>query len=319
MEDNEIQKAYETLELPQGASWNAIDDQFKFLVMAYHPDRAKERHKEKANAKLKKVNHAFDVLEAHFKSSEHSESADCRCRRQNVRSEKSPAQDFSQSKANASASNAESSTENAPPYAHSTQTSRSSNDYYGAPSSPSSADRRKSEKQTESISFPKLTGKQKTIALTAISILLVWGHFDHLKDDEIARKEKAEQAAREKADYDSRPQWQPGDEEAAARQAQELADGQRARQAANLEYEQKLARAREEVDRYEKSLTRNQENIAELSRVLAQGNLAFQDKKNRTAELDLRQRDLAANQISLESARAALAEIEKTAPPKAQP
>lgn len=330
MQDDEMQSAYRELGLAPGSPWDEIEEKFKFLVMSFHPDRASAKNKELASESLKKVNHARDILKAHFKSSEHDDSPYCRCRRTNEpssaatsKSTNSPggASSGASGAASSAASNgATSDTSSGTSKSASQSKGTSQADASAKPDTPPPASKplRQPKSTTPTPNpFAKLTAKQKTIGLASIAVLLVWGHFDHQAQDEREARDKAAEEARAKAEYDSRPhyKWVPGQAEAQAKEAQEAEIKERANQAAAEQYQRKLTRAREDVDRYQKSIAQNEKNIAALKASLADSNLTTTDKQSLSAELAMRTKDLTANRDSLEAARQALDEILQGAPP----
>lgn len=79
----DIARAYNTFELPIGTALAGVMLQYRQLAAANHPDKFFDpAQKKKAEDKMKKINHAKDVLKDHFKGlkASHVESADCICR-----------------------------------------------------------------------------------------------------------------------------------------------------------------------------------------------------------------------------------------------
>lgn len=74
---NELHEAFKTLELPPGSSFEEVKRAHKKFTHVWHPDRVPESMKDEAGERLKKYNHARDVLRSHFKSA-HKESG-CAC------------------------------------------------------------------------------------------------------------------------------------------------------------------------------------------------------------------------------------------------
>jgi hypothetical protein len=80
---NELYQAYVILGLEPGSSLEAILNRYRQLIMIWHPDRVtSEEQKKFAEAELKKINNAKDILVAHFGSGIHT-TADCVCRSSN--------------------------------------------------------------------------------------------------------------------------------------------------------------------------------------------------------------------------------------------
>ncbi len=75
---NELHDAYELLELPPGADWEAVKKKHRFLSTVWHPDRmASEDFKRQAEDKLKAINNARDILKKHFDTSHRESNCDC--------------------------------------------------------------------------------------------------------------------------------------------------------------------------------------------------------------------------------------------------
>lgn len=65
--DEKLVAALKELNLEKGSSWEDVKAAYRFLALKNHPDRAKSAAgREKAEAKLKKINAAFEVLKAHY-------------------------------------------------------------------------------------------------------------------------------------------------------------------------------------------------------------------------------------------------------------
>ncbi|HEY9753551.1 MAG TPA: hypothetical protein V6C97_00165 [Oculatellaceae cyanobacterium] len=80
---DDIARAYNTFDLPFGTPLADVMLKYRQLAPATHPDKFFDpAQKKKAEDKLKKINHAKDVLNDHFKGpkASHIESADCICR-----------------------------------------------------------------------------------------------------------------------------------------------------------------------------------------------------------------------------------------------
>ncbi|MGB5971955.1 MAG: J domain-containing protein, partial [Nodosilinea sp.] len=76
----ELDNAYRILELEPGASLEAVNQAYKDLVFVWHPDRIPQdntRLYEKAQDKIKALNHARDLLRSHSRSG-HSASTSSR-------------------------------------------------------------------------------------------------------------------------------------------------------------------------------------------------------------------------------------------------
>ncbi|MBS1992684.1 MAG: J domain-containing protein [Cyanobacteria bacterium SZAS LIN-3] len=77
---NELYKAYRTLGLEPGASLEAINQRYRILVMTWHPDKFyTDAGKHDAEQKLKRINHARDVLKDHFAYGGHNAMGSCSC------------------------------------------------------------------------------------------------------------------------------------------------------------------------------------------------------------------------------------------------
>lgn len=75
-----LQKAYRDLGMDGGEAFDAIKRRHKRLIMVWHPDRFQNPEgKAEAEAELKKINNAKDLLSAHFDRA-HSDSPQCSCR-----------------------------------------------------------------------------------------------------------------------------------------------------------------------------------------------------------------------------------------------
>ncbi len=75
-----LQKAYRDLGMDGGEPFDVIKRRHKRLIMVWHPDRFQNAEgKLEAEAELKKINNAKDLLSAHFDRS-HSDSPQCSCR-----------------------------------------------------------------------------------------------------------------------------------------------------------------------------------------------------------------------------------------------
>lgn len=75
-----LQKAYRDLGMDGGEAFDAIKRRHKRLIMVWHPDRFQNPEgKAEAEAELKKINNAKDLLSAHFERA-HSDSPQCSCR-----------------------------------------------------------------------------------------------------------------------------------------------------------------------------------------------------------------------------------------------
>lgn len=80
---DDIGRAYNTLDLPLGTSFVEIVARYRKVAPEFHPDRFFDpAEKKKAEEKLKKINHAKDVLHDHFKGprASHKEDDSCACR-----------------------------------------------------------------------------------------------------------------------------------------------------------------------------------------------------------------------------------------------
>ena len=66
----EIRKCYEILEVEQDASPEQVRRAYRDIASVWHPDRfsANSRLKQKAEAKLKEINEAYEILENRFSS-----------------------------------------------------------------------------------------------------------------------------------------------------------------------------------------------------------------------------------------------------------
>ena len=53
---------YDILEVSEKASKEVIDKAYKVLAKKYHPDLQAEENKSKAEAKMKEINEAYNVL-----------------------------------------------------------------------------------------------------------------------------------------------------------------------------------------------------------------------------------------------------------------
>lgn len=67
-EDIELQKAYLTLDLSPGASWETINNQHKKLLLKHHPDRHGGNPKAQAEAtqRTQRINEAYQRLKKHL-------------------------------------------------------------------------------------------------------------------------------------------------------------------------------------------------------------------------------------------------------------
>ncbi len=75
-----LQKAYRDLGMDGGEPFDVIKRRHKRLILVWHPDRFQNAEgKLEAEAELKKINNAKDLLSAHFERS-HSDSPQCSCR-----------------------------------------------------------------------------------------------------------------------------------------------------------------------------------------------------------------------------------------------
>ena len=80
---DDIARAYNTLDLPLGTSFIEVVARYRKVAPEFHPDRFFDpAEKKKAEEKLKKINHAKDVLHDHFKGprASHKDSDSCACR-----------------------------------------------------------------------------------------------------------------------------------------------------------------------------------------------------------------------------------------------
>ena len=76
---NEIHKAYGVLGLDLGTPFKTVKDRYRFLAFTWHPDRMpKVEYKSDAQEQLKRINDAYEKLEAHFQK-EHHQGPLCRC------------------------------------------------------------------------------------------------------------------------------------------------------------------------------------------------------------------------------------------------
>src|ERR1700723_1242878 len=83
----ELLEAYSALDLPPGTPLDKVMEEWRFLAGKLHPDQAKnEKDRARSEAKLKRLNHAKDILTAHHKGNNHSASGSCACNstRQNI-------------------------------------------------------------------------------------------------------------------------------------------------------------------------------------------------------------------------------------------
>jgi curved DNA-binding protein CbpA len=80
---DDIARAYNTLDLPLGTSFIEVVARYRKVAPGFHPDRFFDpAEKKKAEEKLKKINHAKDILHDHFKGprASHKEGDSCACR-----------------------------------------------------------------------------------------------------------------------------------------------------------------------------------------------------------------------------------------------
>ncbi|HEY9758829.1 MAG TPA: J domain-containing protein [Oculatellaceae cyanobacterium] len=80
---DDIARAYNTLDLPLGTSFVEVMLRYRKVAPESHPDRFFEQaEKKRAEDKLKKINHAKDVLHDHFKGprANHKNDDSCICR-----------------------------------------------------------------------------------------------------------------------------------------------------------------------------------------------------------------------------------------------
>lgn len=75
----DLHRAFITLGLEPGASWDEVKEQHILLAQGLHPDRFSGKKKTKAEDKLKQINNARDVLKAHF-DSDHKDADYCACK-----------------------------------------------------------------------------------------------------------------------------------------------------------------------------------------------------------------------------------------------
>ncbi len=70
-----IERAYEVLELRQGATAAEAADAYRDLVSVWHPDRFShsERLSRKAEEKLKDINRAYEILRKHLEAAQGKE------------------------------------------------------------------------------------------------------------------------------------------------------------------------------------------------------------------------------------------------------
>ncbi len=77
----QILEAYRVLDLMPGSPLSKVMDEWRFLAGKLHPDQARsESDRKRSEAKLKRLNHAKDILASHHKSQSHSASGPCLCR-----------------------------------------------------------------------------------------------------------------------------------------------------------------------------------------------------------------------------------------------
>ena len=77
-----IAKSYATLGLKLGSSFSDAMMEYRFLAATFHPDRAfSESVKEKTSEKLRELNEAKEILDAHFNGPQalHATGLDCIC------------------------------------------------------------------------------------------------------------------------------------------------------------------------------------------------------------------------------------------------
>lgn len=79
---NELHRCYQILGLEPGASLIEIQERYKIVILAWHPDRfATDKQKKHAEEELKKINNARDKLKAHFEKGGHNFSGGpCACK-----------------------------------------------------------------------------------------------------------------------------------------------------------------------------------------------------------------------------------------------
>src|SRR5208282_6880931 len=80
---DDIARAYNTVDLPMGASFDEFMVKYRKLAPDLHPDRIfGPAQKKKGEEKLKKLNHAKDILKDHFKgpNASHMAGDNCACR-----------------------------------------------------------------------------------------------------------------------------------------------------------------------------------------------------------------------------------------------
>ena len=81
-EEESLRKAYFVLGLEPGSSLEAINQRYKQLMMAWHPDRwGRAAGKKAAEEEVKRINDAKDKLTAHF-NTRHKLSGPCACKPQ---------------------------------------------------------------------------------------------------------------------------------------------------------------------------------------------------------------------------------------------
>jgi predicted transcriptional regulator len=62
-----LQQALLLLGLQQGATWEQVQAAYKAAAVANHPDKYQGAQREQAEARLKNINAAYEVLKGHYK------------------------------------------------------------------------------------------------------------------------------------------------------------------------------------------------------------------------------------------------------------
>jgi curved DNA-binding protein CbpA len=79
---NELHRCYQVLGLEPGASLIEIQERYKIVILAWHPDRfSTDKQKKHAEEELKKINNARDKLKEHFERGGHNfAGGPCACK-----------------------------------------------------------------------------------------------------------------------------------------------------------------------------------------------------------------------------------------------
>ena len=64
---------YEILEVSENASKEVIEKAYRVLAKKYHPDLQTPENKQMAEAKMKQINEAYDILSDELKRKEYDE------------------------------------------------------------------------------------------------------------------------------------------------------------------------------------------------------------------------------------------------------